>query len=359
MAEVRNFNDTTPAAPAGYVNVKFQKASSTSGVDSATGLPKRDCSAYVPASPLTTKGDIYTRGSSAEARLAVGEDGQVLTADSTEPNGVKWADAPTGGGGGGGSTLLVGTTDPWASGTPATIAHVQSNAAVHLYSTSSNSLSFTSAVTAGNLLVVAFARLNSVTVSSVTDTLGTTYSLVGTINGQPNSLAVYAGIAPSSGANTVSVTFAASEDYNTMAVSEFSGAQAVLDGSASTIYGSSSPVTQSVVTTLPGDLIYVAQAGYHSADTFSAGGGFTIGAQANSYDAICAAYRVCATATTYNPSITISGAGADNAPQVAVAFKAIVTGTPGTDGNFYINTSTKKMYGPKASGAWPTTSILG
>lgn len=42
-------------------------------------------------SPLTTKGDIYTHGTE-EARLPVGSDNQVLTADSTEPEGVKWGD---------------------------------------------------------------------------------------------------------------------------------------------------------------------------------------------------------------------------------------------------------------------------
>lgn len=47
--------------------------------------------------PLTTKGDIYTRSSSADARLAVGTDGQVLTADSAQTNGVKWATPSAGG----------------------------------------------------------------------------------------------------------------------------------------------------------------------------------------------------------------------------------------------------------------------
>ena len=48
---------------------------------------------------LTTKGDILTYGTGL-ARLEVGADGQVLTADSTQALGVKWAVASGGGGGG-------------------------------------------------------------------------------------------------------------------------------------------------------------------------------------------------------------------------------------------------------------------
>ena len=42
-------------------------------------------------SPLTTKGDLYTHSSTTGIRLAVGTNGQVLTVDSAQTTGLKWA----------------------------------------------------------------------------------------------------------------------------------------------------------------------------------------------------------------------------------------------------------------------------
>jgi hypothetical protein len=48
------------------------------------------------ASPLTTKGDLYTY-STTDARIGVGANGTVLTADSAEATGLKWSTAASGG----------------------------------------------------------------------------------------------------------------------------------------------------------------------------------------------------------------------------------------------------------------------
>jgi len=74
----------------------------------STRYLREDASWSVPAGgglsdPTTTLGDLLVRGSAAVQRLGVGTNGQVLTADSTQTLGVKWAIAGT------------GSQTPWAS----------------------------------------------------------------------------------------------------------------------------------------------------------------------------------------------------------------------------------------------------
>jgi len=65
-------------------------------------------------SPLTTKGDLYTFDTD-NARLPVGSDGYILSADSTETTGLKWIPNSGGGSGSGG---IAGAYDIEAGGSP-------------------------------------------------------------------------------------------------------------------------------------------------------------------------------------------------------------------------------------------------
>jgi hypothetical protein len=72
------------------------------------------------ASPLTTKGDLYTFGTS-DTRLPVGTDGYTLVADSSTATGLAYA-APAGGGS---TYTLISTTS--LSGTSTTVSGLTSN----------------------------------------------------------------------------------------------------------------------------------------------------------------------------------------------------------------------------------------
>ena len=111
--------------------------------------------------PLTTKGDLYGF-STVPARVPVGTNGQVLTADSTATNGVAWATAASGS-----MTLLSTTSWTTASQTISSISGSYKNLEVWVtdfYSTVTDDVNL---------------RLNGTT-SSVYQTTGMRGSTVGT-----------------------------------------------------------------------------------------------------------------------------------------------------------------------------------
>lgn len=79
-----------------------------------------------PNQTVTTKGDILVRDASELIRLGVGANNQVLTADSAEASGVKWADA-----GGGGVKALYMDILPSGPAITSRFTTVQSSTTVH------------------------------------------------------------------------------------------------------------------------------------------------------------------------------------------------------------------------------------
>lgn len=103
------------------------------------------------ASPLTTKGDLYGF-STVDARVPIGTNGHVLTADSTQSLGLKWA-APAGGG----KVLQVvqGTYATETSSSSNTLADTGLSASITPSATGSKILAFytiNGGVDNGNLL---------------------------------------------------------------------------------------------------------------------------------------------------------------------------------------------------------------
>lgn len=94
MATTTNYSWTTPDDTALVKDGAAAIRSLGSSIDSTL---KTQIDAQIPDALLTTKGDlIAATGTSTPARLGVGTNGQVLTADSTAATGVKWAAAAGG-----------------------------------------------------------------------------------------------------------------------------------------------------------------------------------------------------------------------------------------------------------------------
>ena len=86
-------------------------------------------------SPLTTKGDLYGF-STLDARIPIGTNNQVLTADSTQALGLKWATASSGG------MTLLSTTTPSGSSTSINVTPTGYNYLyINIYGISSSSAS--------------------------------------------------------------------------------------------------------------------------------------------------------------------------------------------------------------------------
>jgi len=247
------------------------------------------------------------------------------------------------GGGGGGGMNFRGT---WAPGTfaagdvaiysgglyycisspvgaPAP-AVVQSFAAVGM-GIGAEPIAFPSDVTVGNLLVLFFSAESTVDPSTVSDSLGTIYTKAAAVTGYSNNAALYYGIAPSSGPNTVSFTSGGS--WVKAAVMELSGVGATPDA-VNSAYDNTNPMEVGITTTVANCMIVMGVGGYHSSLVYTPVTGFTISAQANGADAIAAGYQFAASAATYNPGFNTSNPG--DSPVIAVAFPT-AAGTPDVD----------------------------
>jgi hypothetical protein len=92
-------------------------------LDGVTSAIQTQINAQIPKSIVTTKGDILAAtGSGTIVRQGVGADGTVLTADSAEADGIKWATPAAGG-----MTLLSTTTLSGASVTISSISQSYTN----------------------------------------------------------------------------------------------------------------------------------------------------------------------------------------------------------------------------------------
>jgi hypothetical protein len=249
-----------PAPPAGSAAAgKFLKADGTFAVPPGTGA----------ALSVTTKGDLQGF-STVAARIPVGADTQVLTADSTQALGLKWA-APGGGSGASLTTANSFTTGVQAisTGSPTTVGQTVTGTnaqATPAFVQGATNLSgspfvgqavpFPSNVTAGNCIVVAILERSTGTYT-VTDTQGNTYTRVAHDTSQgSNNCSVFVALNVAGGATTVTANLSGGT-FALTTIHEYSGVAtaSALDAQA-TEGGGASPATVGPITTTTGDLIF-------------------------------------------------------------------------------------------------------
>lgn len=177
-------------------------------------------------------------------------------------------------------------------------------------------LAYPGNVASGNLLVCAGQAYNSSTGPTsvaVTDSIGTTYTVksFAPSSGAPNErIWIAYGIAPSSGANTVTVNPSNASDDLSFSIDEFSGVDTTtpLDVDGSYTQGTGTTASDSITTTVDGALI-VGVMGYDgSTVTLSPGSGWTeIGEHEDNTtdEAHAAAFQIVGAAGSYTASWTL------------------------------------------------------
>ncbi|VVC06074.1 Uncharacterised protein [uncultured archaeon] len=201
------------------------------------------------------------------------------------------------------SAYVQSSTDAWNSGSTVTLAY------------SSN-------VSAGNLLIVSYSSEGAVTSSTVSDTLGTTYTRVAQITSATINMNVWAGIAPSSGANTVTIGSPASA-YNQLGISEYRNVSATADVTASNYTTSNTTASASIINTNSTDLIYGITA-TDQGNNLTYSSPFTLTSLNNAVNTQALGYTFTTSATTSTLTSTTTSGNTPNQLQVLIAFKDVL-----------------------------------
>jgi len=182
---------------------------------------------------------------------------------------------------------------------------------------------FNANITSGDALIIGMSWFGGGT-PSISDTLGTTYVQKLLNNSGSVSIAVYAGTAPSSGANTITAT-TTSSTFNNAVCSEHPAAALSLtvDVSNFTTYAGTpaSATTGNVTTTLNNDFLYSYIGGFRNAGLFGTGSGYMPLGFQNSSDCGSAEFKIAGAPGSYNASFS-NGGGNDQWVIVLIAFKS-------------------------------------
>lgn len=221
---------------------------------------------------------------------------------------------------------------------------------------------------AGNLIIVAVRSRNSTAAATCSDTLGTVYTLAASANsGVGTNMAVFYGVAPSTGGATVTVAGVAASGRDNVTCYQVKNTTGVLNAvssatsSFSTVLNVATPNSYVVglisayvqpaasLVATPGPSMSLIFAGPAGTVSFGA-----------ALDTTLYEYGQIAPVGPFNVSYSRTGAGAPTGDTlVALAFdSAPVVPSPGVDGDYYVDTYSRLMFGPRTAGAYSLVPIL-
>lgn len=189
------------------------------------------------------------------------------------------------------------------------------------------SLAYPGNVTAGDLLTVGGNThdVSGATGYSITDTVGTNYTVYTctALTGSPDATPFLAiGIAPSTGANTVTVnpTLDSNADQIVFGIGEFSGTATVslldVDGGSST---GTSTTPSDGLTTVTANALILGVVGFQTSTSVTPGGSHTqIAENQSALNGFNLAYRIATTAQAYTVDWTLGASQAWSACTIAV-----------------------------------------
>lgn len=213
----------------------------------------------------------------------------------------------------------------WPVASWAAISEVQKRSTT-VSTFNSTTLAYTSNVTSGNLLIIVGNNWRSGGASiAVSDTLGTSYTVKQNAFTNNTTFIIY-GIAPSSGANTITLDPTSSGNYAAFTIVEYSGVDTVtpLDVDGSTSTGTSTSASDSLTTTTA-DALIIGVMGFTTATTITLtpGGSYIQLGEYEDNNAIVAynaVSRIATSATSYTVDWTMGSS--DTWYAQTAAFKA-------------------------------------
>lgn len=251
-----------------------------------------------------------------------------------------------------GGTVLAGALAPGDNPNTATFV-------ANGVSATGTTATLPNAVKAGAVILVMVQTESGIATSgavTVTDNRGSTYTVVATsiAHGTSADAMVLIGTATSDGSLTISTTGLGASFPRVTACQLYN--IGTTPDNVSVVY-QPGPITGNVTNTTPNAAIIGLVATSHSSVSWVPGAGYTTVASGSGSDSSHIEYKTVSSAGSNVVDAAI-GQTSVGLTLFAIAFPGLGGRAPGNDGDFFYDSTSKKLYGPRVGGVYPLAGTL-